>query len=45
MQKQKVLLSKKIMPISKEMSKAIKKRKTNENNSDSSNEKKIIINV
>ena len=43
MQKQKVLLSRKTMHISKEMSKAIKKRKTNKNNNDSSNKKKIII--
>jgi hypothetical protein len=43
MQKQKVLLSRKIMHISKEMSKAIKKRKTNKNNNASSNKKKIII--
>ena len=35
MQKQKVLLSRKIIHTSKEMAKAIKKRKTNENNSDS----------
>ena len=40
MQKQKVLLSRKIMQISKEISKTIKKRKTNNNNNASSNKKK-----